>query len=214
MKKTVKFLVLILCLIFPIKTLASSSDEVLFSKCIDGDTAKFILNNEEIKVRFLAIDTPETKHPKKGSEFYGKEASDYTCKKIKNANKIVLEYDINSDKKDKYGRYLAWVFVDNTLLQEELVEKGYAKVSYLYGDYKYTNKLQNKEKEAKHKKLGIWDNNKDGLETKYKVIITILFVVIIIVYLYYDKKTREKVIRKGKSKIKKQLKKEIRKRKF
>lgn len=34
--------------------------EVKFSSCIDGDTARFIMDKEEIKVRFLAIDTPET----------------------------------------------------------------------------------------------------------------------------------------------------------
>lgn len=80
-----------------------------FSACVDGDTARFILKKEEIKVRMLAIDTPETKHPTKGEEPFGQEASDFTCNKLKNAIKIILEFDDNSDKKDKYDRYLAWV---------------------------------------------------------------------------------------------------------
>ena len=42
------------------------------------------------------------------------------------------------------------------LLQQKLVEEGYAEVKYLYGDYKYTNQLQKSEKEAKAKKSKIW----------------------------------------------------------
>ena len=115
----------------------SGSDTVKFSKCVDGDTAKFILNGEEITARFLAIDTPETKHPTKGVEPYGPEASEYTCNKLKNAKKIVLEYDSKGGKTDKYGRYLAWIWVDNSLLQKELIEKGLAKVAYIYAKYTY-----------------------------------------------------------------------------
>jgi len=48
---------------------------------------------------------------------------------------------------------------DKELLQEKLVSKGYAKVAYLYGDYKYTKKLQKIEQKAKDNKVGIWSNN-------------------------------------------------------
>ena len=146
-------------------------EKVTFSKCVDGDTAKFVIGKKEYSTRFLAIDTPETKHPKKKVEPYGKEASEYTCKRLKEAKEIKLEYDDESTKEDKYGRRLAWIYVDGSLLQEELIEKGYAKVAYLYGDYQYTDRLKKKESEAKQKKLGIWSgknpdeekNNKDGL---------------------------------------------------
>lgn len=131
--------------------------DVKFSDCVDGDTAKFIYKDEEITARFLAIDTPETVHPTKEEEKYGKEASEYTCKKIKEANKITLEFDEESDEKDKYGRYLVWIFVDNNLLQEKLVSKGLANVAYLYGDYKYTERLEKAEQLAEENNLGIWN---------------------------------------------------------
>jgi micrococcal nuclease len=135
---------------------ANESVEVKFSKCVDGDTAKFILNKKEITARFLAVDTPETKHPTKGVEPFGKDASNYTCAKLTNAKKIVLEYDDGSDKTDKYSRHLVWVFVDGKLLQEKILAKGLAEVAYLYGDYKYTEDLQKVEAKAKEKKLNIW----------------------------------------------------------
>lgn len=179
--------IFILFILLPITTYASS-DNVEFSSCVDGDTAKFILNDEEIKVRFLAIDTPETVHPTKKAEPFGKDASDYTCNRLKDANKIVLEYDDNSSLTDKYNRYLAWVWVDDELLQKKLIEQGFAKIDYLYGDYKYTEQLQNLEKNVKLKKIGIWSNFEDEniekkLTTKEKITVVISILIAILLYL-------------------------------
>lgn len=129
---------------------------VKFEACVDGDTIKVILDDKKTTVRFLAIDTPETVHPTKGEQPFGKEASNYTCNKVKNAKKLEIEYDEGSTKTDKYNRTLGWVFIDDTLLQKDLVSLGYAKVAYLYGDYKYTDELKKEESIAKSKKLGVW----------------------------------------------------------
>lgn len=129
---------------------------VKFEACVDGDTIKVILDDKKTTVRFLAIDTPETVHPTKGEQPFGKEASNYTCNKVKNAKKLEIEYDEGSTKTDKYNRALGWVFIDDTLLQKDLVSLGYAKVAYLYGDYKYTDELKKEESTAKSKKLGVW----------------------------------------------------------
>ena len=126
-----------------------ANDEVKYVNCIDGDTIRVLLNDEEKTVRLLAIDAPEDSPNR--VDYYGKEASEYTCNKIKKAKKISLEYDQNSDKYDKYDRVLAWVFIDDKLLEEELVKNGYAQVAYLYNDYKYTSKLKEQEEKAKEK---------------------------------------------------------------
>lgn len=129
---------------------------VKFESCVDGDTIKVMLDDKKTTVRFLAVDTPETKHPTKGEQPFGKEASNYTCDKVKNAKKLEIEYDEGSSKVDKYDRTLAWIFTDDSLLQKDLVSHGYAKVAYLYGDYKYTDELKKEESAAKSKKLGVW----------------------------------------------------------
>lgn len=129
---------------------------VKFESCVDGDTIKVMLDDKKTTVRFLAVDTPETKHPTKGEQPFGKEASKYTCDKVKNAKKLEIEYDEGSSKVDKYDRTLAWIFTDDSLLQKDLVSLGYAKVAYLYGDYKYTDELKEEESTAKSKKLGVW----------------------------------------------------------
>lgn len=133
-------------------------ETVEFVDCVDGDTASFKTKDGTYKTRFLAVDTPETKHPTKGVEPFGKEASEYTCNALKNAKVIELEYDLGSDKYDKYNRLLAWVFVDGSLLQENLIENGLAEVDYLYGDYKYTSLLQDTQVVAKTQKIGKWSD--------------------------------------------------------
>ncbi len=162
-KKFKSYLIFIISLLFfNINVLAISSDEkieVSLIKCIDGDTAKFKINDKEETVRFLAIDTPESVHANKKVEEYGKEASNYTCNLLNNASKITLEFDSNSDKYDKYDRLLAYVYADNKMIQKSLLEVGYAKVAYLYDDYKYTKDLLKIEEKAKNDKLGIWSND-------------------------------------------------------
>lgn len=131
-------------------------DGIQLVDCVDGDTAKLQIDGKNETVRFLAIDTPETKHPQKGIEPYGKEASDFTCTFLKNGSEIKLEYDSNSEDRDKYDRVLAWVFIDGKLLQEELIKQGYAKVAYIYGDYSYLDRLYNAEQFAQVNSIGIW----------------------------------------------------------
>lgn len=135
----------------------SAKEKVELSSCVDGDTIKIIKTKEVYTIRMLAVDTPESVHPTKGIEYYGKEASEYTCDLVTNAKKIEIEYDSNSDKKDKYDRLLVWVFVDGELLQKKLVENGYAKVAYLYDDYKYTKELEKVQEKASAKNIGIWN---------------------------------------------------------
>lgn len=154
MKKII--FVLLILFFLPMNVYAYERIEVKLKTCIDGDTARFIMNNKEIKLRFLAIDTPEVTPSKQ--EPYGKEAKNFTCDKLTNANKIEIEFDKNSSKKDKYNRYLAWVFYDNNLLQADLIKQGYAKVAYIYGDYKYTYILNDLEENAKKNKIGIYSS--------------------------------------------------------
>ena len=100
--KAFRFLLIISLFLYSI----SFSQELHFVKrVVDGDT--FILANNE-RVRLIGINTPETVHPSKPVEYFGKEASAFTKKMIE-GKKIMLEYDVQ--KKDRYGRILAYVYL-------------------------------------------------------------------------------------------------------
>ncbi len=202
MKKRTIFLLFIF-LFLSIKTVyAKEKTDVTLLKCVDGDTAWFKMEKEEIKVRFLAIDTPESTNKK---EPFGKEASEFTCKKLTNAKKIVLEWDLNSEEKDKYDRYLAWIFVDDVLLQDLLVKEGYAEVAYLYGDYKYTDLLKESESIAKREGKNIWGQEDP---TNYTLLFVgiILLIIICLISTKYRKKVTKELEKYAKKEIKKRIK--------
>lgn len=173
-----KILFVILSFLFMSNVSAKGKFEVLLKKCVDGDTAYFTYKGEEIKTRFLAIDTPEYT---KEIEKYGKEASEFTCEKLEKAKIIELEYDENSDKTDKYDRHLVWVFVDGKLLQDELVKNGFAEVAYLYDDYKYTDDLLKSQDYAKMNKYNLWEDDEEQNIDYISIVLMILVVVIYIV---------------------------------
>ena len=142
------FILFVICTNY-LKSLPLYKEIVEFKSCIDGDTAIFVINEENKTVRFIAIDAPEN------NTEIGKEVSNYVCKALKDASTITLEYEVNATT-DKYNRVLAWVYVDDKLIQKDLIEKGYAQVKYIYDDYKYVDELEKIQEQVKKEKLGIW----------------------------------------------------------
>jgi len=107
-----KIILLILAsVIIPITTQAEESKVYKVKRVIDGDT--ILLTNGE-RVLLIGVDTPETVHPNKPVEYFGKEASAFT-KKMVEGKKVKLEFDW--DRRDKYDRLLAYVYLlDGTFL--------------------------------------------------------------------------------------------------
>lgn len=119
-------------------------------RVVDGDT--LLLTNGE-KVRLIGVDTPETKHPKKPVEYFGKEASLFT-KRMVEGKEVRLEYDWQ--RKDKYRRTLAYVYLlDGTFLNAEIIKQGYG-FAYKRFPFKYLEEFRRYEKEAREKKRGLW----------------------------------------------------------
>lgn len=135
-----------------IEPYVDKKEGVAFTRCVDGDTARFTIDGVEERVRFIAVDTPELSK----KDYYAIEARDYTCDVLDRAQNIELVFDPKADDRDKYGRMIAWVYADGVLLQESLVAQGYARVHYIYDDYMFVDLLYEKQNEAKKQKLGIW----------------------------------------------------------
>ena len=120
----------------------------LVTKVVDGDTADL----EGLgRIRFSGINTPE-----KG-ECYYKEAKEKLTEIILN-KEVYVEKD-RSDK-DKYDRYLRYIYLNDTLVNGVLVQNGYARVYDKYkkdtGRYEQLKKL---EEIAKGSNLGVWSCN-------------------------------------------------------
>lgn len=168
---------------------ANTKVKATLSKCVDGDTTHFRIHAKEAKVRYLAIDTPEYTKEK---EPYGKEASEFVCTLLTQAKQIEIEYDDGSDKQDKYGRTLAWVFADDVLVQAELVKRGLAEVTYLYGDYAYTDELKKLEKVAKQQQLNMWSGEEPEEEQLPYYVSAVGGLILILGGVFFTKSKRNK----------------------
>ena len=93
-------------------------------RVIDGDTVKIDYNSRLTNVRLIGVDTPETVHPSKSVEVYGKEASDFT-KNLLLGESVYLRFD--TDRTDTFGRLLAYVYraPDGLFVNLEIVRQGY-----------------------------------------------------------------------------------------
>jgi micrococcal nuclease len=136
--------------------------EVFFKvvKVIDWDTIK--LENGEA-VRYIGIDTPETVHPSKPVQCFGKEASDKN-KELVEGKLVKLEKDITD--RDKYDRLLRYVWVGDLFINDDLVRQGYA-YAYTYPpDVKYAEQFAQAQKEARENNRGLWTGclEQEGVE--------------------------------------------------
>lgn len=135
----------------------------------DGDTITVGIYGNNYKLRFIGVDTPETKHPSKGVEFFGKEASDFTTNKLNNA-KVWLERDVSET--DKYDRLLRYVWLElpedpGNPTYEEVRDKtingilcrdGYAQANTYPPDVKYSDWFAKMAAEARDEGVGLWND--------------------------------------------------------
>ncbi len=131
----------------------------LVTRVVDGDTIE-IDNN--ITIRYIGIDTPETKDPKKVVECFGQEAFKKNVQMVLNKY-IRMEKDIS--EKDRYNRLLRYVWVLDTnnatssgiFVNELLVREGYAHAVTFPPDIKYQEVFRNAQQKAREENKGLWN---------------------------------------------------------
>lgn len=122
-------------------------------KVTDGDTIKVDLHGQEENVRFLLVDTPEM-NEKGGPQPFAVEAKAFVADLVDGRS---VELEIGLSERDKYGRLLAYVYVDSQNIQSLLLERGLARVAYIYPpNTKYVDDYRDIQKKAQQKAVGIW----------------------------------------------------------
>lgn len=136
------------------QALAVKKEGYIVTRVVDGDTIIVTKDGTETKVRLIGIDTPESVHPdkEKNTEF-GELTSEYTKNKLLN-KQVVLELDVQ--EKDKYGRVLAYVYIDGVMFNKLLLQEGMAQVSTYPPNVKYVEEFEEIQKKARTDKVGLW----------------------------------------------------------
>ena len=128
-------------------------------RIVDGDT--YVLeddNGTKGKIRIIGADTPETKHPKKGKEPFGLEATEFAKRHLSN-KEVKLTFE--KGKKDRYKRILAHVYIKGMHFNKMLIDSGMARTKFYAPNFDFKEILETSQKIAKKNKIGIW-----GMEVK------------------------------------------------
>ena len=134
------------------------------TRIIDGDTVVVLVDGVAEKVRLIGVDTPETVDPRKPVQCFGKEASAFTNALLSNTI-IKLEADPTQGDRDRYGRLLRYVFLeDGTLVNQKIIAEGYGH-EYTYRiPYQYQTEFKTAERFARESQKGLWANGACGLQ--------------------------------------------------
>lgn len=126
----------------------------------DGDIVVLLMDGRKTKVRLIGVDPPETVHPTKPVEAYGKEASQLTTNLLQGQS-VYVEYEVGASKLDKYGRLLAYLYraSDGLFVNLEIIRQGFghAYTRYLF---KYMELFRSSEREAAIAQKGLWEPEK------------------------------------------------------
>lgn len=135
----------------PPETLAEGTYRV--QRVVDGDT---LLLKNDARIRLIGVDTPETVKPNHPVEPFGPEAKAFTEEFVA-GGEVRLQFD--RERLDKHGRFLAYAWVGDRMLNEELARAGLARAElHFHYSSAMKKRFQRAEAEAKAARRGIWSD--------------------------------------------------------
>ena len=122
-------------------------------RVVDGDTIRVRLGEGVEVVRYIGVDTPETVHPTRGVEPYGRAAAEANRRLVE--GKVVrLYFDV--ERRDRYGRLLAYVCTGEVFVNAELLRQGYAQLLTVPPNVRFVDLFLRLQREAREAGRGLW----------------------------------------------------------
>lgn len=120
-------------------------------RVVDGDTVQIEANGQNLRVRYIGVDAPESTRT---VECFGREAAEFH-RKLVAGQELRLERDVSTT--DRYGRLLRYAYLpDGRMVNEVLIREGYALARSFPPDVKYQDRLRAAEREARQARRGLW----------------------------------------------------------
>ena len=134
-----------------------ADETVLVSRVIDGDTIR--LASGEL-VRYIGVDTPETRRRVgdrwvEDPEPFGREAAEANRRWVE-GKRVRLDYDVQ--RRDRYGRVLAYVYVDGEMVNAKLLAEGFAHLLTIPPNVKYVDQFRQAVQAARDNRRGVWND--------------------------------------------------------
>lgn len=127
--------------------------DALVVRVVDGDTAEMRIASKEEGVRFIGVDTPESVAPGQPVECFGKKASRFT-KRLIEGERVELRF--GAERRDRYDRLLAYVYLGERFVNAELVRQGYARTLEIAPNVDFAAKFARLQQSAANAGRGLW----------------------------------------------------------
>jgi micrococcal nuclease len=138
------------------RTLSSAGETAPVVDVVDGDTIKATVNGRTETIRLIGLDTPETKDPRGPVQCYGPEAT-ARAHQLLDGKTVKVEQDSTQGQRDVYGRLLAYVWLpDDRMFEEVMISEGFGR-EYTYDrPYRYQPQLKAAQENAQSSVQGLW----------------------------------------------------------
>jgi micrococcal nuclease len=130
-----------------------ASATVLVTRVVDGDTVEVQLDGHEEDVRYIGVDTPETVKPDTPVQCFGPEASAFNHRLVE-GRRVRLVF--GAERRDVYGRLLAYVYLDERFVNAELIRRGLARTLTIPPNDRFAGELKRLEIAAARAGRGLW----------------------------------------------------------
>ena len=126
---------------------------VVVSRVVDGDTVEVQLGGETEDVRYIGVDTPETVKPGAPVDCFGPQASAFNHQLVEGRRvRLVL----GEERRDVYGRLLAYVYLGDRFVNAELVRRGLARTLTIPPNDRHAGRFKRLEIAASRAGRGLW----------------------------------------------------------
>lgn len=135
-----------------------AASSVPVAHVVDGDTIVVRVAGKTERVRLIGIDTPESDHPNPMVRSFAAEATAF-LRRLLDGRSVTLEAEVQRDDRDKHGRLLRYVVLDDgRSLNELILSEGYG-FAYTRFPFKKMKRFRQLEREAREAGRGLWGSD-------------------------------------------------------
>jgi micrococcal nuclease len=127
--------------------------EAAVVEVVDGDTARMRIDGREQSVRYIGIDTPESVIPGETPECFGKRSAGLN-RKLVESERVTLVF--GAERRDRYDRLLAYVYVGDLFVNAEIVRRGFARTLAIAPNTDFADRFTRLQQAAANAGRGLW----------------------------------------------------------
>lgn len=122
-------------------------------RAVDGDTIEVRVGGESEDVRYIGVDTPETVKPDTPVQCFGPQAHRFNARLVTH-ERVRLVFGI--ERRDVYGRLLAYVYLGRRFVNAELARRGFARTLTIPPNDRFARRFKRLQSAAARAGRGLW----------------------------------------------------------